>query len=105
MRILSFLNLKKYFHKKEKISGNFLHDWKVILVVSILLVIILGGLSVLLFFQIDKGKIFRTEGTISVSLEKINTNLLNKILDFYKSRETKTDMVNRGEFAIPDPAI
>ena len=93
--------------KKEsyKISGiKPVHDWRIILISTQIIIIILAIVAFYFFTQIEAGKFFVVKEKKTEKDIKIDDTLLKKTVDDINSRKTTFDEIKNG--GVPaDPSL
>ncbi len=80
-------------------------DWGMILVFSQLVTLILAGVALYFYIQIDNSRIFTIEKNSQSSEVTVSKVLLKKLVDDYKKREDSTLLINSTKAVPTDPAI
>jgi hypothetical protein len=79
-------------------------DWYVILMSTIVLICILGGMAYYFYIQVDQGKLFPSDDTTSIKSVIINNDLLNKVIDEINEREKNLTDFKQNRVIPPDPS-
>ena len=80
-------------------------DWKIILGLSQIIVIIFALLALYFYVEVDKGKFFEISQNKSDNYIEINTNLLNKTVKDINDRQTISSQLNSGSQFPDDPSL
>lgn len=80
-------------------------DWKIILVISFLVVCALSLFSFYFYTEIEKGTFFKIESADSLNDVKINNPLLKKIIENLNGRERALENIKNKTIIIPSPTL
>ena len=104
-------NIKDIFariHSKSLTQRSIIQparDWKLILLIF---VVLNGGIiffSVYLFLQINKGEIFLVESESSATVSAIDQQLLNETLLFFSEKAGRYEDIKDQKPNLPDPSL
>jgi uncharacterized membrane protein len=101
---INFLKLKKEKQfKKKKVSVDVNSYWKLLLVVNLFVLIFAFVFGIVLFVQISKD--FKTPVVVTGSqLEKVKKERINSVLNYFKTKEDKTNSILANPAGIVDPS-
>ncbi len=104
--------IKDWWKKANKSSNSYdkggikpYRDWKIILVSTFFVLVIVGGLSTYLYMEVGQGRLFAVSDTESVNEAKINRPVLDKAIGVMKERKSLFDGIKNGEGIPADPSI
>ena len=80
-------------------------DWRIILIASITLVILVIGLSVGIFIKIDKGEIFVVKESEDTTENALNTSLLQRAATYYQDKAVTFEEIKAREATATDPSL
>jgi len=81
------------------------HDWKTMLVFFFFLWVVVVSLSMFLFFQIEGGKIFKTDIPKTENRPVINKKTLNDVVNSFEAKKTLAEELKTKKIEIPDPSL
>ncbi len=89
-----------------KVSGiRPVHDWRVLLITTQIILVLLAALAFYFYIQIDEGKLFLVpEGKTEKEL-KIDNVLLKKAVDDINLRETTLSGIKQSKDIPSDPSL
>lgn len=100
--ILGKSSHENLYEKKSIRPGR---DWKIILITSQLVVIILALISFYFYKKINNGEFFQAHNISSESQTQINVDLLRKVSGDLIEREEKFNQINGGVVVPTDPSL
>lgn len=65
---------------------NAYRDWRWLLVVFFVLLIVVVGINVYIFMKINRGEIFQSDKTATAQAETIDRDRLKQTIDYYTAR-------------------
>lgn len=93
---------KKLFYKKSLIVNPF-RDWKIIMIISVVIFLVLLSLDLYLYMRSAGGSMFVSGSKIEETLGRLDKINLNKVIDYFKAKEdTKLEM---KKTSIIDPSL
>lgn len=95
------------FKKKEfvNLSSKAAYDWKIMLILFFLMGILIAGLNIFLFLKINRGDIFRSDGSQEASEASIDKEELNKIITLFANKEINLNLLREEKRASFDPSL
>ena len=97
------ISLKKVSYKKKSIRPG--KHWRIILVTSQIIIIVLGFIAYYFYNEINNGRFFVVDNEPVESEIKINTELLKKIVSNLTSKEEVLSEIIIGKIVPPDPSL
>ena len=95
-------------HKNGKLFGfgvSQSDDWRIIANVLLILALTVSVLGVYMFIKIEQGDMFVVEKEARGTGNTLDQNLLNKTIEFYKSRALKFEEIKANKVEVADPSI
>lgn len=82
-------------------------DWKVILLSSIALLVVIIALDLKIFFAINSESIGRDDIAVEETEAVLNLNKLKKTVEYYQAKETQFELIRNGTATstIVDPSL
>lgn len=104
---IKFSNIKNLFNKKKRGSKKPIvspfRDWKIIIVVFILINIISITFGIKIFYDVEYGEITYAEDTV-ISINTIDRTVLVNVLNYYEGQEVLFDSIKVGGVSTVDPS-
>ena len=94
--------------RKESYSRDSIkpvHDWNILLIVSFTLLLVLAITASYFYQQINQGKLFTTEVNDKQVEVAINNNLLKKIVDEIRERQSSMNSIKQNKGIPSDPSL
>ena len=89
----------------DKPSIKPIHDWRVIFFATLLIILVIGGISFYFYRQVSQGKLYIVDISESGNEVKINNSLLKKTVDEINLREASQVKIKQQKITPPDPSI
>ena len=90
-------------HKVSGISPE--HDWKILLMSTIVIIILMAVFCSYFYLLIDRGELFKVDSSKTSKEVKIDEKLLKIAVDDFKEREAMLAEIKRSGNVPPDPSI
>ncbi len=108
-----YVRIKTYFstfslkprREFKTISDKADYDWRVILVIFILLSVSAVSVGTFLFIKVSKGEIFAVIGKREDAKSVINERGLKNVIDFFESRRTHVEELKKQPRITEDPSL
>lgn len=101
--------LKRFFQLREKdklkMEMTPHSDWRTLVIIFAILVIVAGALSFYIFIQIDRDEIFLAKEAGSVSVRTFNTQKLKDTIKIFEQRKRDLEVIRLERPHIIDPSI
>ena len=81
------------------------HDWRRILVGSVVLMLVYGFFGVQLFLQTQSGSIFTSFNDSVVTIDTINRTELSEVLEVFRTQEATFDNIQTSPPTVFDPSL
>jgi len=106
-------NIKKWYGNIKmattsyKVSGiRPLHDWKIIIITTIIFLLFMAGFAFYFYIQIDGGKLFIIDGSQMDKKLKIDNKLFKKVVDDINLKKSRFEEIKNNNVTPPaDPSI
>jgi len=98
---------KRSFHRKDyqNLSLKAAHDWKLVLAVFSIIIIVVATLNFYLFIRVSEGEAFSRYDSSEIEKEAINLKDMEKIISFFDGKALKiNNLVNSSEWDV-DPSL
>jgi len=109
---ISLKDIKNWFKKinlKKKefanLSSKAAYDWKIMLILFFLMVVLIAGLNIFLFLKINSGDIFISNGTREASEASINKEDLNRVITLFADKTINLEILRKEKRASFDPSL
>lgn len=89
----------------KTISDKADYDWRVILVIFILLSVLAVSVGTFLFIKVSKGEIFTVIGRREDAKSVINERGLKNVIDFFESRKKHVEELKTKPRTTEDPSL
>lgn len=80
-------------------------DWKIILISTIILTVLVIALSVFLFIKVDKGEIFMVEKSVGQKEKALNISLLKETVFYYQNKALEFERIKSSVTPTADPSL
>lgn len=97
------MRMSRASYKKDGVYP--VHDWMVLLLCGIGVLLATASISLYFYIQIGAGKLFVKTVTDSRGEVNINSALFSKIVDGIKAREANLAKIKSGSLRISDPSL
>ena len=101
--LLGRLNISHPSYSKGGIRPK--NDWKILFIISQIIIFIMASFSFYLYVQINRGTIFIVTLDSKVGEVNIKTDLLKKVVDDIDAREVNSNLIKKNKLNVPDPSI
>ena len=99
-------NLKGLFRRRSgRNEQTAERDWKMILIVFIIVNVISATLNFYVFWGIKEGTIFSISDNTTTAFVTINRKGLDEIVSYFESRQRNFDDLRKNRIPMSDPAI
>lgn len=79
--------------------------WKVILIFTASLTVLIIGFSVFMFIKIDKGEIFVMERPLEDEKETLDVNVLRETVSYYQGKALEFERIKNEKASTTDPSL
>jgi hypothetical protein len=80
-------------------------DWKIILVSTLILTVLVIALSVFIFIKIDKGEIFVVERPAGEGEKNLDVSLLKETVSYYRAKALEFERIKGLVIPAIDPSL
>lgn len=80
-------------------------DWKIILISTMILAVLVIALSVFVFIKVDKGEIFVVERSVDKEEKALDISLLRETVLYYQNKALEFERIKNSVTLIVDPSL